>query len=290
MTEIIQNTVVAGPRALAALEQVRPELVGLLPDQLAAITTEPFMAASVARAAVPRVMAYRVEIEKLPGFEISHLDKLELYALAMLQANADYLATSAPPQHLQQLVDQGTAMRQTLLSDVMPFVKRGVIKGDQLDSLKGPVGHVNLASDLFVIVSTFRSNWNKIAGKTSVTSDELDLAQLLAENLSQDIGEKKFSSAVIATAALRRQQVFTLLVRAYDQVRRAITYIGWDADDIDDIAPSLFAGRKRKSDVTVDPTPVVEPTVAKAAPATTADVSAATKPAVGLPGADPFIH
>jgi hypothetical protein len=285
MTEIIENIPVANAHSFAALEQVRPEFAGLVPEQLAAITTEPIMAASVARAATPRVMVYRVEIEKLPGFQILNLDKLELYALALLQANADYLATSAPPQHLQQLVDRGTVVRQTLLSDVMPFVNRGIIKGDQLDSLKGPVGHVNLASDLFVLVSAFRSSWDKIAGKTSVTADELADAQLLAENLTKDIGEKKFSPAVIASAALERQQAFTLLTRAYDQVRRAITYLRWDEDDIDTIAPSLFAGRKRKSDVTVDSTPAVEPTVAKAAP----EVEA-TKPAVGLPGADPFIH
>lgn len=40
-----------------------------------------------------------------------------------------------------------------------------------------------------------------------------------------------------------RQRTFTLLVRSYDQIRRALSYLRWNEGDVDRIAPSLWAGR-----------------------------------------------
>lgn len=34
-----------------------------------------------------------------------------------------------------------------------------------------------------------------------------------------------------------------MLSRAYDDARRAVTYLRWHEDDADEIAPSLYAGR-----------------------------------------------
>ena len=41
----------------------------------------------------------------------------------------------------------------------------------------------------------------------------------------------------------RRVRAYTLFVRAYDQCRRAATYLRWGEEDADEIAPSLFANR-----------------------------------------------
>ena len=39
----------------------------------------------------------------------------------------------------------------------------------------------------------------------------------------------------------RRQRVFTLLARAYDQLRRHLSFLRWSEGDVDEIAPSLYA-------------------------------------------------
>ena len=44
-----------------------------------------------------------------------------------------------------------------------------------------------------------------------------------------------------------RQRAFTLLVTAYDEVRRAVTFVRWAEGDADAFAPSLYAkSRKRR--------------------------------------------
>jgi hypothetical protein len=111
------------------------------------------------------------------------------------------------------------------------------------------------------------------------------------------IGEKEQAPAVVADASARRARAFTLFVRAYDQVRRAVTYLRWEDDDADLIAPSLYRGRgaaKPKADGDVAPAPSAD----KTAPATpsVATTPATTKPSsssaqnvpVGHPNSDPF--
>jgi hypothetical protein len=119
--------------------------------------------------------------------------------------------------------------------------------------------------------------------------DELNRAQNLGVELNIDIGQRNQAPAAVATVALERQQAFTLFVRAYDQIRRGVSYLRWDEDDVDTIAPSIYAGRKHKSSTDAKTKPAVEPAALKAKTGAPV-VEPATKPAVGLPGADPFIH
>ena len=55
--------------------------------------------------------------------------------------------------------------------------------------------------------------------------------------------ERSRQSLHVADAADDRQRAFTLLVKAYDQVRRAATFVRWENDDVEKYAPSLWAGR-----------------------------------------------
>jgi len=78
---------------------------------------------------------------------------------------------------------------------------------------------------------------------------ELDRAEELSERLLHAVAERENASSVLAVAIQKRLQVFTLLVNAYDQVRRAIWFLRWREEDIEEVAPSLYAGRRRsKSD------------------------------------------
>jgi hypothetical protein len=55
---------------------------------------------------------------------------------------------------------------------------------------------------------------------------------------------------IVADVGVQRQRNFTLFANAYDQVRRAISYLQWDDDDLEKVAPSLYGGRivQRKGD------------------------------------------
>jgi hypothetical protein len=84
-----------------------------------------------------------------------------------------------------------------------------------------------------------------------------------------------------------------LLANAYDQARRAITYLRWNKGDADLIAPSLYAGRgnarRRVSEGTELPaaevTPIAQPQAAVASNGSTAVEERAP---FGMPGGSPF--
>ena len=101
-----------------------------------------------------------------------------------------------------------------------------------------------------------------------------------------------------AEAAEIRQQAFTLFVNNYDQVRRAISFLRWNEGDVDDIIPSLYAGRstgKRKNGSDVLPAPAANPntpgtnTVAGQTKPNGGDATQPSAVAVGLPGSSPLI-
>lgn len=289
MPETTESNQVQQPRLREALVKVRPEMAALEQKDLLQIQVDPMTAVTTARGALAQIRAFRSLLLQLPEFEIKNLDNLELYASATIQTQSVFLGASAPPEHFQELVAEATELRELLLSDATALAHRGIINGSRLGDLKGAVGYRNVASDLLTLGNMIRADWSRVAAKSGVTEAELDRAEVVGDQLLNDIGVKQLAPAAIAAVALERQQAYTLFMNAYDQVRRAIGFVRWNEDDADVIAPSLFAGRKRKPHTDAEPTPNVEPAAPKV-DASEPTVAAATKPAEGLPGADPFIH
>jgi hypothetical protein len=294
MSETVSTGVVPQPRLRAALEQVRPAMQKLEEDDLLQISVDPFVAVSTARGALQRIMKYHGRIVALPEFDRVYIDDLETFARATHFTQTLLQAASAPPENFAALVSECTALRETLLNDATALAKRGLISDAPLQSLKGASGHKHVASDLMTICNVLQAAWPKLAGKTCVTDAELERAEILSDQLINDIGAREQAPATIAAVALERQQAFTLFMTAYDQIRRAITYLRWEEGDADEIAPSLYAGRggsrkKAASELEKKPeVPVTAATPATGTPAT--PTTTAGKPAAGLPGADPFAN
>jgi hypothetical protein len=176
------------------------------------------------------------------------------------------------------------------------------VDGNRLKELKGAVGYKNVAVDIALLVTLLRERWSVVSSKTALSSDELHAAETLADQLITAVGQREQAPLVVAAAADSRQRAFSLLVKTCDQARRAVIYLRWNKDDVESIAPSLYAGRQNTNDrkgtdggqvepatTTATPPhapPVAVPTAivsaAAAASATTAQVPA------GFPGSDPF--
>jgi hypothetical protein len=212
-----------------------------------------------------------------------------------------YAAASAPPAALVALNTAGLTLRDTLYSDAVALVNRGLISGEKLGDFKSNVGYKNLAFDLMGLVALLRGNWDKIKSKTALTSDELDQAERLGGQLVDAVGAREQAPAAVLEVSLQRQRNFTLFANSYGQARRAISYLRWDEQDVDTIAPSLYAGRNttKKKDTTqpTAPAPVagtapIGSAAAGKAPLSPAPAVAApvinTPVAAGLPGSSPF--
>lgn len=299
MTELTIPNVAEQPRAREALERVRPEFLSIDKNSLLQINLDPLIATATVQGALPKFMALRPQIlAEIPSFNIAYLDKVETYALALLNAHTLHLIASMPPEAIAALADEAVHSRELLLADAFALSKRGYIKASVLQDLKGPVGFHNIASDTLTLVAIIRGIWDTASTKTGITSAELDRAEVVGEHLVRAIGLRAQGPTTLATAALERQQAFTLFINAYNQVRRVVHFIRWDEDDADDIAPSLYAGRtaKKKTVPTSEGTATTAAgtapatAVASAAPATPTANNATAKPVVGLPGADPFAN
>jgi hypothetical protein len=147
---------------------------------------------------------------------------------------------------LPKLGERASKLRATLLADATVLTKHGLLDARVLKRLERRTGYVNLASDLLVLVHWFRANWSQLEGKTAFEVSETDEIEALATQIMREAGARRHPPERAARAIEERRRAFTVLVRAYKQVRAAVIYIRRNEDDADAIIPSLYNGRKRR--------------------------------------------
>jgi hypothetical protein len=91
-------------------------------------------------------------------------------------------------------------------------------------------------------------------------------ATRIAERMDAAVNHRQAVRRAIAEIALRRQQIFTLLSRNWDEVRRYVTWLRWHEGDFDKLAPSLYSNRntggtRRRDDDADAPTELGTPAV-----------------------------
>ena len=185
----------------------------------------------------------------------------------------------------------GFQMRETFVTDLNALVRRGLVGSDRVGELKVPNGYRAVADDLFSLVNILRSSWDAIQGKTAISEEELTEAELLASRLIDTVGQRDEAPQTIAEAALRRQRAYTLLMNAYDDVRRVVIFVRWHEGDADEVAPSLYAGRsngKRKQEGEAPAAGASQPSATSPAPATAAPTANTPTAPIGMPGSDPL--
>ncbi len=195
-------------------------------------------------------------VKDVSSFDISLLDNLESYALALGHAQTEYQTATETPASLLALANEAIKWRTILLNDATTLISRGMLSEAVLGELKGINGHKNIVFDLFALANVLKKNWANISTKTTVSEDEVIQAQILADKLLTAVGEREQAPVIAAVAVRDRQAAFTLFITAYDEVRSVISYQRRKQGDVDSIIPSLYAGRiitkKKPTDETGD--------------------------------------
>lgn len=198
--------------------------------------------------ALPRLKLLRGDIvAALPSFDVTWLDWLEMYALALSYVNAMLQSSSIPTEELPRLALRATKLRDKLFADASLLAQRGMLDHRQLSELRGGSGYENVAVDLFVLVRIMRERWSEVAGKGQTGLAEILEAEQLASRIRRSHAARAEQSTTMAAAREGRLRAFTLLVRAYDQTRRAVTYVRWNAGDADKLAPPLSVWARREA-------------------------------------------
>lgn len=258
-------------------------------DSLRTVNVDMLSMLTMVLGALPQIRAHKLAIGACPATkqEQSLVANLEAYTFALSHANTLYRVAAKPEETLSSLIEEGAKLRESLRVDAAALAAHGVVVGARLADIGSSTGYRQLASDLFALAVVFREVWPKIDGKTLTQVATIDRAEAIAEDIMLAVGAREQAPAVIAAATVERQRAFTLFERAYDQTRRALTYVRWNEADVEEIAPSIYSGRgngnHRKNDG--EPAPAVAtPASPVAAPATPANGHAHD-----LPGGSPFV-
>jgi len=245
---------------------------------------------------LPALSKLKDRFGKLPEIDQTRLASLEDYAEAAAEANMRHETAIAPNDDIVELNEAAMKMRETLRIDATALANRGLVDSSRLSAFKGLVGYKNVGFELLGWASVMHDAWPRIQNRTPITEEELISAKELAERLIRAAGVREQTPAMVAEVAHIRQQAVTLMIKAYDQVRRATLFLRWNEGDAEDIAPSLYAGRVRHpggaTDAPATTTRAAAPAAPAPAPAGAAPVAASSPqpvPAVGMPGASPFL-
>ena len=291
----------AGSAFSAAYQRRLAEIQAVPEEQLVPFTLDLSTAVTTVRGALPEILAHREEMRKLVGLDQRLIDGLEDYALAAAEANALYDVAIPPREDIAALNQEALALRERFRDDVVALAGRGLIDRARLTPFKGLVGYKNVAFELVDYVTLLWEAWPEIQGKTAVTLEELEKAKQLGEHLTLLAGLRDQAPAVAAEAARVRKQALALLVRSYDEVRRALSFLRWREDDGDSIAPSLYTRSRKRADQEPEPpspgatapeqaastAPAGTTHAAPAASGAPAAAHAAVEP--GMPGGSPFV-
>jgi hypothetical protein len=245
MTDILsmRNDASETTRFRLAFEASRGAIDAVTDGELVPITLDLPSVTATVLGALPELRALVRELEKLPYTDAALVEKLEPYALALFEAHASYLDSARPVEPVSELVALATEARNLLYPDALALANRGLIGHGALVGYRGTPGYKILAVDVNLLCRAFRRHWDGVDGKTAVSLEEIDRAEMLAERLITAIGERAQSPASASAATRTRQRAFTLVVKTYDAIRRGVTYLRWSERDADVIAPSLYAGR-----------------------------------------------
>ncbi len=223
-----------------------PAMAALGNDELLSVNLDVPKLYTRIRGLLPKLDELRGELDRLPDFDTSLIDTLDVTSRALAHCHALCLAAHEPLSALEELYATACEWRRTLLSDARALEHRGLLTPGCLERLRRRRGYRNVAFDLAALCTLLRNNWPAIENRSASSIAELEHAEVIAERLLTAVGRHERGPTVRRAASEMRRRAFSLVIRTYDQLRRGILYVRWHEGDADAIMPSLYAQRRRK--------------------------------------------
>lgn len=260
--------------ARSAFARMEPAIRAMMGEDLAMPRFDASRACSIAMGTAQRIKPFHEAIlEGCKLTDIRVVDELNDMALAAwhtyLMDDRGLEADSVVPA----LLEEARPLREKLLRAAELLAHFELADAERVAEIRSGSGWDDLAADLVQLAALFESRWDDVAGKTPIEPAMVARASALGPELKQALATRPTARAPNDVDKLRAS-AFNLLVADYDQIRRAISYLRWEEDDLETIAPSLFGqkGRARASR---------SPDVAAAAPEEPPEAAPAPSPARG---------
>ncbi|MFO0589947.1 MAG: hypothetical protein U0441_20565 [Polyangiaceae bacterium] len=253
--------------------EVQPLLAAIAPADVLRINLDIPRAVSIAVGAVPHLAKLRDAAAKLPGFDIANIDRLGTYALAAWYAHLLALPVSNEST-VNALLEEAKPLREDMLDAAELLAKKKFFDKEVVKAIRAGTGNIDTANDLVALAALYTAGWSRVEHKSPVEWAEVERASLLGPEILVALGERDQPGVQLAagsTPTEQRARAFTLFFNAYDQARRAATYLRWNEEDAEMFAPSLFPGRGRRTS-SEEASPAAAPAPLPASPAAPAPV------------------
>jgi hypothetical protein len=223
-------------------------------------------AVTIALGALPNLDALREVIRvELPNVDLGRLAKLRDYALAALYTHLIAIRQADGDEALRPLFVEASPLRERLLRSAELLAYFGAVSAQHVTAIRSGTGYLDAANDLIELARLFRTHWGEVAGRTPITQAEVSRAAELGALLLDALGRRRVGTDGAGQPGKdeeERLRAFWLFFWAYEDARRAVTFLRWYEGDVDTLVPSLFLARRRRAsspdapaDGDADPTP-----------------------------------
>ena len=262
------------------------------PNDLIVVNLDPGAGALIAIASLPRIALFEAAIKDLAPSCAHAVGSVKRYARAAFHANYRFLH-AATGEEFARLYGEVTRWRARGIAVLALAASFDIVDDSVVSKLREGQGYRDAVEDVGAAEDIIRAHWDKLEGKVPITADDLQTMRTLTVDFAAALAEREDRAAGISPSANDRQRAFTLLARAYDEIRRALTFIRWKEGDVDDIVPSLWVrpggGRRYGSDIAKPADPATtSPVASPAAPTTTANPPTTVNPKEDGPKGTPF--
>jgi hypothetical protein len=227
------------------LALLRDELLAMPPAAVLPVNIDVFGAAMTVLAVLPLVTSYEPALTACFGVEQTRcIARLEPVARAALAAHARWTVAGAG-ESPGELARRLMTIRDTLRTEARALVLHGVLHAGVLRELVGGKAFDSLVLDVLQLTTVFQTHRDAIAGRSGIDERYLARAEQLVDDMATALGHEELRPK--SDAAELRDRAFSLMAHTYDDVRRLISYLRWKERDAEQIAPSLYANRTRRS-------------------------------------------
>ena len=225
----------------AAFDRMRAQIEAIPREQAMRVNVDATYAAGLGAWVAGRLEQLRPQLQQLaPFLDMQAINELADRAHAFAYAHGDYLFATTPQEPIAELHKEGATLIDLLLLSASALSAQGLLPNERVALVRTPTGYRNASEHLTALTKLFKDYWPDIGGKTGVTMQQIDRGAVLAVQLLEGSIERMHTPANPTEAALARSRAYTLFYRAYDELRRAVTFLRWHDEDADRIAPALF--------------------------------------------------
>lgn len=231
-------------RAFLALHQEMADIpskdLGTLNIDVVSVTARVFVR-------LPDLRGLSAQAEEVfRAFDRRIFDRLEKTAQALRHAVFLYASMWENKLAINKLLPEAREVREELVDDLKILLKREVILTDLPKHLRRGNGPQHMSTDLQALTGFFREQWARVQHRTGLREADLARAEVVTWKLHDLVVARVQAAKSLPKVVRERAAAFTLFSRAYDEVRRFVTFLRWRKDDADEFMPALFLREKRK--------------------------------------------